>query len=172
MGNEVALVIVAIVGVLGTLGGAVIGPLFQRKHEQWKARRADEQLLRDKAQELFDELDRLTIGSHSSMISTMQRVGSEESEVQPVPDLGKIRAITTVYFPTCQGAVVRFENAVREQGIETTNQMRKMMNDGDLGANAIKAMTISLVTQHQAISRDLVVELRKELNAIVPRIKQ
>ena len=171
MGNEIALVIVAVIGVLGTLGGAIAGPFLQRKHEEWKAKRADQQLLRDKAQEPFDELDRLTAQAHGASVSAAQLLNDPEAEIQAAPDLGRIRAITAVYFPECEGPVLAFENKVTASGAKTINLMHEFQQNDTLTGDSIRAITLSHVSQHHNASQELAKALRKQISLVVPRLE-
>ena len=99
-----------LLGGLLALGGVVIGPFLQRKHEKWLLARQDEQLLREKAQELFDAIDTLVSKSQASTLSALARLKDESSaEAIPVPDLGNIRGLSTIYFPSLLDRIAKFE---------------------------------------------------------------
>ncbi len=172
MDENVAIILAAVVGVFGALGGALIGPHFQRKHERWVAKRSDEQLVREKAQELFDELDRLTGKSHEAVIAYMKTATQETPDSLPMPDLGRIRAISTIYFPECQAAISEFEEEAAKRGKASMELIAELNKEGTLTADAIKVITIQTITDHQSSSGKLAKRLRQQLGTTIPRLKQ
>ncbi|MGB3710434.1 MAG: hypothetical protein WA985_01970, partial [Erythrobacter sp.] len=107
-------IVQVLVGGLLALAGALIGPHFQRKHERWRADREDRELLRDKAEELFDELDLFLSESEDASVAAVARVQDDAVETKKVPDLRKVRAIATIYFPSSLELIEKYENDFSE----------------------------------------------------------
>ena len=164
-------VISTLIGGFLALGGALIGPFFARRHEKWRARRDDEDKLRLKAEELFDELDRLNQHSHASLMSVIKVYKGKAGDVLPVPDLGKVRAIVTVYFPSAQSIVDDFETErARISGL-FIEYFQQQMKDGGLRDVQISQMQTLMITNHQKIIAEISKALRAHVSAVVPRLK-
>ena len=159
-----------LIGGLLALGGASVAPFFQRKHERWRANREDRHLLRQKAQELFDELDRVIMGSKAASISAFARVKDDTVESKAVPDLGRIRAIAAIYFPSSLPLIEKFE----KEHAATTANIVKSVDDavaaGDKGLGTLKALPMIMTSQYQEFASRFVNEMRLHLAEQVPKI--
>ena len=163
-----ASVLAAIVGVVGALGGAFIGPFFQRKHERWVAKRADEQLLREKAQELFDELDRVAHAAAASTTRTLERLNKKDLEIIPFPDLGRIRAVAALYFPSTLPRIEQFETQYGEGLASIVSELRSKNDEGKADADYINGLIVVMMTQAQQIAAKFVREMRMLLTDKLP----
>lgn len=153
------------------LAGVLLGPFFQRKHERWLAFRSDQALLREKAEQLFDELDRITDQSHAATMSSLKNAQDENREIIPVPDLGKIRAISTVYFPSILPLIDEYEEKRSSSAKIVLNYWKDAMKKGGISPTEMKAMQVMVVTEHGTNASELVTAVRKHLCEIVPRLQ-
>ena len=159
-----------LLGGLLALGGVVIGPFLQRKHEKWLLARQDEQLLREKAQELFDAIDTLVSKSQASTLSALALLKDESSaEAIPVPDLGNIRGLSTIYFPSLLDRIAKFEEdygVVIKKVVDVAEDVMKGTSD----ASSLKAMPFLMTGQYQSLITDLARDLRSQLRVAVPKL--
>ena len=125
MTNEIAIVLAAAIGVLGALGGSFVAPAFQRAHEKWRAEREDHQLLREKATELFDELDRIIRQSNQANISALASLSQDQPEIAPVPDLGRVRMLVSVYFSDLAALVQAYDDAVSQETAKLADEIAR-----------------------------------------------
>lgn len=164
-------VISTLIGGLLALAGALVGPFFQRRHERWQASRSDQEKLRLKAEELFDELDKLNQNCYASTMSVIKVAKGEPVEILPVPDLGKVRAIVAVYFPSAQSIVDEFE----KERVRTSNvfleYFKEKIPKGGVNDHEVRQMQAVMMTNHQKIISDISKDLRNHLSAVVPRLK-
>ena len=160
-----------LIGGLLALGGAMIGPFFQRKHDRWRAEREDQHLLRDKAQEFFDELDRVVKESQSATMSAVLRIKDDTVESKAVPDLGRIRAIAAIYFPTSLGLIESFETELSTLAQSVVTGAQEAVDSGERGLGTLKALPMVMATKHQQFAARFVAEMRAHLAKNVPKIE-
>jgi hypothetical protein len=163
-------IIATLIGGLLALAGAFIGPFLQRKHDRWLAQRADEGLLRDKAEQLFQELDRIQAQSRLSMSSILASVKNPLTEIVPMPDLGRVRAIISVYFPTASPIVKALENLKDSKGKVFMDYVLEQAKNNDLTENRTNGLQLFLVSDHSANLANFVAKLRSHVSEIVPRV--
>ena len=167
--SEAAIVLAAAIGVLGTLLGSFVGPFFQHKHEQWRAKREDQQLLREKAADVFDELDRIVSQSHSANIAALQNLNGEDVKTSPFPDLGRLRMLTTVYFPQTLDIVSKYENERQKLSIELGKKISEQIPKNE--PNAIKAINVVMMSKFADAATKFVREMRLALASVAPKIQ-
>jgi hypothetical protein len=160
-----------LLGGLLALAGALIGPNLQRKHDRWLAKRQDEALLRDKAEELFEELDRMQQGSRRAMLSVMASVRDPSEQVQPIPELGKIRAIVCVYFESASKIVNEFERQRDSSGQIFMDYTKEQFEQKCLTEDRTKMLQLYMVSEHGKNLSAFVTKLRSHVSHIVPRVK-
>jgi hypothetical protein len=117
-------------GGLLALAGAAIGPFFQRRHEKWKANREDEQLMRDNALELFEELGRIRDGTRESTSASLKQVTDSEAEVVAIPEIGRVRAIATIYFSNICPLLDEYElkkKALQDEYMQNFDELAKRL---------------------------------------------
>jgi hypothetical protein len=149
------------------LAGAFVGPFLQRKHDRWLARRADQQILRQKAEELFAELDTLALHSGQASVRTFERLQNKELDAIALPDLGRVRAIATIYFPKLLPHFDRFQD---EQKSFTEKIIPDLGRAGEASDYAkIKGITAMLMLNHQEIVTKLVQDIRREMVEMTPK---
>lgn len=155
-------------GGLLALAGAIIGPFFQRRHDRWVAQQQANQLLRDKAQELFDEIDRLIRDAGQASIRAIQKIKDDNAEPLPVPDLGRIRSISAIYFPSCLELIQTFE-AKHSESVRTSVRMVVEESKKNYPASDVyKMIPVMMVTEFQTLSTDLCKEIRDRIASEVP----
>ena len=157
-----------LLGGILALAGAMLGPFFQRRHERWKARRDDEKVLRDKAEELFDELDRVSRQAGQASVRSLQMIKDKSLEALPVPDLGKIRAIVVMYFPDAMQIIERFENSHSEATKGIFDSLRKSLESGRDNPDEITVLGVMLTTTFQSLASKYVQEMRAAIADSVP----
>lgn len=160
-----------LIGGMLALGGALIGPFFQRKHERWRAEREDRHLLRDKAQELFDELDRVIKESQAASISAVSRLKDDSVALIPVPDLGRIRAIAAIYFPSSLGLIENLEIEHVELGKEIVEHVQNAVEAGEKGLGTLKGLPVVMAARYQEFAARFVATMRTHLIENVPKIE-
>ena len=164
-------VLQTLIGGFLALGGALIGPFLQRRHDRWVAKRQDDQLLRDKAQELFDEIDAMVSASQASMLSALARMRDKAaSETIPVPDLGRIRAISTVYFPVLFERISKFEADTGAFYKKVVEMAEGSLKTGEEGLETLKSMPFVMTGQYQTLTAELATDLRAQLRGVVPKL--
>ena len=150
------------------LAGSSLGPFFQRRHERWKARREDEKFLREKAEELFDELDRVGQQAAQASVRSMQMISNKSLEAIPVPDLGKIRAIATMYFPTTTKILESFEKSHSDETRKIFDEIRESVDRGRADPDEIKALTVLITATYQSLASECIKKIRIEVAQTVP----
>lgn len=162
-------IIPVLVGGVVALAGALIGPFFQRRHEHWKASREDAQVLRDKAAEIFSEMDRIAMESHQASIAVIKNLIEENGVPSPLPDLGKVRMLVAVYFPSLKGLVDSYESRVRELEKELAQEISKANQSYDVAA--FKRATAIIVQKRNQQAFEFVKSIRSEITNKLPRLK-
>ena len=160
-----------LIGGLLALGGAMIGPFFQRRHERWRAEREDRHLLRDKAQELFDELDRVIKESQAASLSAALKLKGDNVESTAVPDLGRIRAIAIIYFPSSLALIENFEAELNALAQSVVREAEGAMESGENGLKMLKALPMVMATKHQQSTARFVAQMRDHFAKNVPKME-
>lgn len=171
MTNELAIVLAAAIGVLGALGGAFVGPFLQQKHEKWRADREDRMILRGKAEELFDELDQFVAKSQSASMAALAKMQDETVEAKQAPDLGRVRAIAAIYFPTALQLIDTFETENLEFMKWVATETETALKDGKAGLEVLKSLPMVMALKYQQRGSKFVSDLRKHLADNVPKMK-
>ena len=163
-------IISTLVGGLLALAGAFVGPFLQRKHDRWLAQRTDHQTLRQKAEELFVGLDALSHQSGRASVRTFERLKDGGLEAIPLPDLGCVRALATVYFPQLMPHLDQFQTEIKTLYEKIVPDLRKAGEA--LDANKIKGLGIIMVIEHQQIISKPVREIHGEMLKIAPKFEE
>jgi hypothetical protein len=158
-----------LIGGMLALFGAMVGPYFQRKHDRWLATKADHGILRTKAEELFSELSNLTAQSGRASVRTLERLRDDTLEAVPLPDLSRIRALSTVYFPQLLPHIDAFEGDIKALFDKLVPQIGKAGEAANAGE--IKALGVVMVIEHQQIATKLVKAVQKEMIEITPKFE-
>ena len=148
------------------LAGSAIGPFLQRKHDRWVANREDSQLIRDKAQELFDELDRITSVSGQASTRVLERLKDENLEARQVPELGRVRAISALYFPGSLPLIQTFED---EAG-KLMEEVVKLAENTAANADRMKGLPVLMTLKHQKLASKFVRSMREHVNGVLPKL--
>ncbi len=157
-----------LIGGILALSGAFVAQYFQRKHERWVANRENERMLRDKAEELFEDLDRFFRESREATLSVVKKIIDDGVETKGVPDLGRVRAIAAIYFPTTLSLIGEFELAQINMSKFAIEQAKKAMETSDGGAAILKALPMVLTVKHQESATNFVNQMRDKLCSSVP----
>ena len=164
-----AAIVSTLIGGLLALAGAFVGPFLQRKHDKWLARLTDHQTLRQKAEELFAELDAVTHISGKASLRTVERLQDGTLEAISLPDLGRVRALATVYFPKLLPHLDQFQTEINGLWKELIPDLGAASKA--LDADKIKGLGVVMVLQHQQISTRLVQAVRLEMIEITPKFE-
>lgn len=164
-------VIQVLVGGLIALAGAFVGPFFQRKHEKWRADRDDRAILRGKAEDLFDELDQFVAKSQVASLAAVAKMQDDTVEAKQVPDLGRVRAIAAIYFPTALPLIDTFENENLEFMKWIGTQTESALKDGEAGLSVLKSLPMVMALKYQQRGSKFVSDLRKHLADKVPKME-
>lgn len=164
-------IVSTLIGGLLALAGAFIGPFLQRKHDRWMANRDDRRLLRDKAQELFDELDRVVLESRRASMSAVARLQDKTAENVPVPDLGRVRAIAAIYFPTSLELIEAYEERHSKLMMLMVEEVKNAVGNGADGLDTLRALPMITTVQFQKFTSDFVNEMRKHLADNAPKLE-
>lgn len=162
-------VLSTLIGGFLALLGAFAGPFLQRKHDRWLAMRADHQILREKAEELFNELDSLGDQSARASIRILERLKDDNLDALPVPDLGRIRAISTVYFPKLLPCLDSYQVDLKAIHNRIIPDIGKAGEASD--ARKINALGVMLVFEHQEASSKLIKDIRSEMVELAPKFQ-
>lgn len=157
-------------GVLA-LAGTLIGPIFQHRHERWKADRADRSILREKAEELFDELDLLVTASQAASITVIAMAKGDDVAAKPVPDLGKARSIAAIYFPSALDIIGDYEKQNLEFMNWVVSQTEEAIKAGAQGLGTLRGLPMIVTIENQKRAVMLVNDLRAHLSANVPKLE-
>ncbi|MCC6827781.1 MAG: hypothetical protein IT550_06085 [Novosphingobium sp.] len=113
--------IAGITGAAGLSGGFVAGK-FNLKSVAKTHRRDDLAALRGKFEELYAELDHVQNLSNSLSAQIMVAMNDKKAPSQPTEpvNLGKIKSIVRLYFPTCEPAIA----ALEQREVEETKKLR------------------------------------------------
>ncbi len=163
--------------VLGSalvLLGTLVGPYFQRRHEKWRAVREDQALLRSKAQEIFNEIDFVVEKSREASIDALQRLmqlsNSNGGSAKAVADLGKLRGLVAIYYPTGLDYIDAFE----ENSATLINNIKSKINEaiqrGEQGAAELVKLPTLMAVSHQRVVDVFADELRKHIIEQVKKI--
>ena len=163
-------VLQTLLGGLLAIAGAIAGPHLQRRHDRWTARREDEQLIRNKAQELFEELDRLSHESAKASVRAMEKLKDDSLDSIPVPQLGQARAIAALYFPSSLKLIEDFEEKHGALAKKVFEEADKAIKAGDQGVDVLKALPIIMITQFQSLANDFVFEMRAHIIDQLPKM--
>lgn len=158
-----------LVGGMLALVGAFVGPFFQRKHERWLARREDHAVLRAKAEELFAELAVLTAQSGQASVRTVERLRNESLDSIPLPDLNRIRSLSTVYYPKLLPHVTAFEEDRKAMFEKLLPSLRVAGEEAD--PEAIKGLTVVMAIQYQQLASKLVRAFQEEMIEVAPKFE-
>lgn len=159
-----------LLGGVIALAGVLIGPYFQRKHERWLAKRSDDDTKRAKAESLFDDLDRISSKSRQSTVSVMNVIQNEKMSILPAPDLGRVRAVASVYFPTCQVIIDEYEDKRKEKTKKIMQYLKKQTDAGEVSASEIRSIQVVMATEHQSDTQNFIDNMRAHISEVVPRL--
>ncbi len=140
---------------------------MQGKQKRDESRRLDNALMRDKAQEIFDEIDQIIDKSRTASTDAMQRIfpnpPTNEKPISPVPDLGCLRGLVAIYYPICSPIIATFEANILQPFQNLKGELFDAMNDGENGAKNIKGIHAILVTTHNQLIERLAADLRAKI---------
>ena len=89
------------------------GPFFQNRQQKFDAKRQDLVILRDRAQDIFDEIDIVVRKAQLASISALQiltdRHANQPEVPEPVADLGRLRGLVAIYYPSALPILTQFE---------------------------------------------------------------
>jgi len=127
---------------------------------KWQAKREDAALYREKASEVFEEVDHILNQSHRALISSLSGWASEaEDKPERIAELGKLRSLVATYFPDCLKLLDNFDAKSGEifdrMGTAVTGAGKGKLPEAD----AIRAIRALAVGEHQR----LVIKFAKEL---------
>lgn len=166
-----SVIVSTLIGGLLALAGAWVGPHFQRKHERWRAVREDQKTLRDKAQELFDELDRLVYQSQKASLAAVAKLKDDTVEAVPVPDLGRVRAIAAIYFPSALPIIQEHEARHQQVMQVVVDEAKSALGQGAQGLETLKALPMFMTSKYQEFASNFVVAMRAHLATEVPKLE-
>ncbi len=101
----------------------------------------------------------------------MARFKGDPVEAVPVPDLGRLRAIAAIYFPTSLTLIRSFEERQENFGKFVMDEAKKALGDGAAGLEALKALPMIVTSQSQALAMEFVREMRAHLTMNVPKLE-
>ncbi len=109
-------VLIAAISAGAGLGGSVIAGHFNLRVVTKSHRRDDVALIRAKVEELYAELDYVQNLSNVSAAGAMAAINAQAAPQEKFDtiNLGKIRSIVGLYFPTCQTAIGAFDQQAAE----------------------------------------------------------
>jgi len=88
-----------------------------------------------------------------------------------VPDLGRVRALSSVYFPTCSGVISKFESNAFESSRKLLEILTKETQSENPNEQRVRLIQSSMVTQRNSEIAQLAKDLRREITSAVPRIE-
>jgi hypothetical protein len=157
------ILLVIITGLL-TLGGSFLGPFFQNRQLRFNANLG---ILRDRAQDIFDEIDVVVRKSQLASVLAMQNFagtqGDQPNKLESVADLGRIRGLVATYYPTALPILAKFEFESDSLIQEIQTQLKLSVKDGVPDNKLLKALPAMMATSHQKIVSSLASELRNHI---------
>ena len=104
-------VLIAAISASAGLAGSVIAGHFNLKTLSNAHRKDDEVSIRIKVEELYAELDHIQELSNVSAVRALTAINANASPQEKFDaiNLGKVRSIVGLYFPTCQAAIDAFD---------------------------------------------------------------
>lgn len=120
-----------IIGLIGTLVGGYLILRGQRATREFQAIRDDRQMLRDRAQDLFDEITEVKNAALPSAISMMIHYAEANTElrkpIMPMPTIAKMKSLIAVYFPELLPMIREHEDITRKLGEKASAEIN--LND-------------------------------------------
>ena len=130
---DCATVLIAAISAGAGLAGSFIAGHFSLKALSMGHRKDDVVSLRVKVEELYAELDHIQNLSNSTMAlaAPALKAHAAPQEKFDVINLGKIRSIVGLYFPSCQTAIDAFD----KQEVEDAKALRAKIEDDPVTAS-------------------------------------
>jgi hypothetical protein len=155
-------VVIAIVAGASALGGAYLGPFMQHKERKKEADRADSAIMRDKAEEIFQEIDRFLSETYASIQNArihsknlIDHVQSDkQNNIQRPANLGKLRALVATYYPSAILIIDDFDKKVQTTADEFVKLAETKNNNNDINLNDITAYHVLNATNRGKIDTD------------------
>lgn len=158
-------VVIAIVAGASALGGAYLGPFMQRNERQKEIDRADSAIIRDKAEEVFQELDRFLNDSRAASSGAMQWFQSDTydppNDLKRPADLERLQALIATYFPNAIPILDVFDDEVQSLANEFSKQMKIEMSKGGPSPDALKGYNAFFASSRATVDANMVKNLRQ-----------
>lgn len=142
---DYATVLIAVISAGAGLGGSIIAGNFSLKSVRLMHRRDDDALVRSKVEELYAELDRVQALSNVLAARAMKEMNAEvpSGEQFEQINLGRIRAVVSMYFPNCKVVIEDFD----KEKIGNDKEIRKIFEDpkADLLKQSYKWASVDFV---------------------------
>jgi hypothetical protein len=127
--------------------------------------------LRDKAQELFDELDRVISLSQEASLAAVARIQDDTVVTKQVPDLGRVRAIAAIYFPSSMKLIEEFEAQNLKVADMVVTQAKEAVEGGKAGLDTLKALPMIMAVKHQEHASSFARQMRDLIGTTVPKVE-
>ena len=126
------------------LAGTYLVPRSQREARRHEERRANAAIMRDKAEQIFEEISRLerAIGAQF-LVATRVAAGMAEDDDAPLADFDKIRSLAAVYYPSLLSALNELEAPMQERLQRVTEALKTAAGHKSLEE---QSRALSLVT--------------------------
>lgn len=151
-------VCIALITAGAGLGGSVIAGHFSMKSVTKTHEREDRVTLEDKVEELFTLLDDVKlVGSKiSSKALIALNANAAPAEPLPVSNLGKVRSLVGLYFPSCAPALIAFD----ARSAENTGALRAAIQ-------AAEVTPLQAGFQHALLEGQSLVRLGDDLRVLL-----
>ena len=164
-------IFIAVVAAASALVGSYLGPFMQRKQSAADATRADAALMRDKAEQIFEEIDKFLVASRNASLSAFRLLGPAELRDQtpavPMADIGKIRALIATYYPNGLPLIEEFDAEVKRASDVVLGQIKAEQKKDGPKPDAIRGYTAMLAADRGVTDASLAKKLRDHLVAEV-----
>lgn len=162
-------VAIAAITALAGIGGSIILGHYNMKALAKTHRRDDAAHFRDKVQALFSELDAVQDASSKQipLAMAMANGAAPEKPIEAV-NLGRVRAIVTLYFPELQGALV----TLSDREAAATAAIRKSIENGNNPIVAGGQFALEQSVYVSALCRELREALPATANVIGASVRE
>lgn len=140
-------IIIAALGIAGTLAATILANKNERKRHKEADRREDAATLRLKLEELYAEVERLeAVASDISLFAMRMATGVKPDSALPSLELARVRSSINLYFPECREALAEYDRQIAEDLKTMRQQVKESANPQE------EAITTVLISRWSCFS--------------------
>jgi len=161
------------------LAGTYLVPRGQREARSHETRRANAAIMRDKAEQIFNEISILERNMGAQFLAATRSIAAGEDEDQAqLPDFYAIRSLAAVYYPNLLSVLDTLEAPMQERMQRITEALKLAAESKPLAAQADDLRLLSfkitveqwknVVNASRGLRRKLIEEVRPYLPDQIP----